>query len=62
MVVDEPTLSAETAICYLDDPSDFVQCRQSPELLEPISKRRIAIEKFMCNPDRLKQTKLSDYF
>ena len=62
MVVDKPTLSAGTATSYLDDLRDFALSRQSPELLELISKSRTAIEKLMCNPDRLRQTKLSDFF
>ena len=51
-----------TAISYQDDLRDFALSRQSPGLVELISKSRTAIEKLMCNPDRLKQTKLSDFF
>ena len=62
LVVDKPILSAGTAISYQDDLRDFALSRQSPGLVELISKSRTAIEKLMCNPDRLKQTKLSDFF
>ena len=62
MVVDKPTLSAETAVSHLDDHRDFALSPQSPELLELISKSRTAIEKLMCDPHHLKQTKLSDFF
>ena len=62
MVVDKPTLSAETAISHLDDLRDFALSCQGPELLELISKSRNAVEKLMCDPHRLKQTKLSDLF
>ena len=62
MVVDKPTLSAETAVSHLDDLRDFALSPQSPELLELISKSRTAIEKLMCDPHHLKQTKLSDFF
>ena len=55
VVIEKPILTAGTAISYLDDLS------QSPELLDLISKSRTTIEKLMCNTDRLKQTKLSDY-
>ena len=54
MVVDKPILSAGTAISYQDDLRDFALSRQSPGLVELISKSRTAIEKLMCNPDRLK--------
>ena len=62
MVVDKPTLSAETAVSHLNDLRDFALSRQSPELLELISKSRTAIEKLMCDPHHLKQTQLSDLF
>ena len=62
MVVEQAYLSAETAISHLDVLRDFALSRQSPELLELISKSRIAVEKLMCNPHCLKQTKLSDFF
>ena len=40
MVIDKPTLSAGAAISYLDELRDFALSRQSPKLLELISKSR----------------------
>ena len=61
-VDDKPILSAEAAISHLVDLRDFALSRQSPELLELISKSKNVVEKLMCDPHHLRQTKLSDFF
>ena len=61
MMVDKPTISAGTAIHYLDELRDFALSQQSSELLELITKSKSTIEGFMCSSSRFKQAKLTDF-
>ena len=61
MMVDKPTISAGTAIHYLDEFSDFSLSQQSSELLELITKSKNTIEGFIYSSSRFIQAKLSDF-
>ena len=61
MMADKPTISAGTAIHYIDELRDFAQSQQSSVLLELITKSKSTIEGFICSSSHFKQAKLTDF-